>query len=585
MNHFTLLKSGIERWNQRRASQPTQAYSLAGQDLSDGYFYEGDFSGVDLSGADLRRACLIGANFRGADLSGADLSGAYLSDANLCGANLSAANLTGANLERADLREANLLNAQIADANIDKDQLSNLDPDSVGHEAAQHRLASQPAQSTAQSTAQSVAQSVAQSYSESATIIPMPVARFSRESGREPDRESDREFDSVDQAEEDYAIPEIATIDEADYPTFRSKRQTDKFVVGWAYLKRHPGWGAAIAIGLLATVTGLSLALTLTPKGRSPAIPAAKSSAAESPAAENQPTDFLPASMELAESLNSTSQVWAVATAQTGDAVTIFGGGNDGQITVWNESGEVLRTLTGHTDAVRAIAVSSSGGWLVSSSGDAIKVWRPKTGELAYSIPVEQSPVWSVAISPDERTLVSGDYAGKLSVRQLDSGQPLYSIDDGSTIWSLAIARDGQSFISGSRDQTVRKWDLATGKLLQTFLGHTDAVRAVAVSPNGRTLASGSWDETIKIWDMATGELQTTLDDHGGRVVSLAISPDGKTLASGSTDSTIKLWDLSTYQLIDTFDGHNDWILSMAFAPLERTLVSGSKDNTIKVWQ
>ncbi len=573
MNQLTLLKSGIERWNQRRAGQLTQSYSLAGQDLSDGYFFEGDFRGVDLSGANLRRACLIGADFRGANLSGADLSGAYLSDATLCGANLSDANLTGANLERADLREANLLNAQIADTNIDKDLRSNLDLDSVGDEAAQHRLASQPAQAAPQF------------YSESATVIPMPVARFSRESGHGPDREPDREFDLVDQAEQDYAIPKIAIIDEADYPTFRSKRQTDRFVAGRAYLKRYPRQGTAIAVGLLAMVTGLSLALTRTPEERSPAaIPVAESSTAESSAAENQ-ADSLPAPLALVESLDSASQVWAVAATQTGDAVTIFGGGNDGQITIWNESGKVLRTLTGHTDAVRAIAVSSSGGWLVSSSGDAIKVWRPKTGELAYSIPVEESPVWSVAISPDESTLVSGDYAGKLSVRQLDSGQPLYSIDDGSTIWSLAITRDGQSFISGSRDQTVRRWDLATGKLLQTFLGHTDAVRAVAVSPNGKTLASGSWDETIKIWNMATGELQTTLDGHSGRVVSLAISPDGKTLASGSTDSTIKLWDLSTYQLIDTFDDHNDWILSVAFAPLERSLVSGGKDNTIKIWQ
>ena len=77
-------------------------------------------------------------------------------------------------------------------------------------------------------------------------------------------------------------------------------------------------------------------------------------------------------------------------------------------------------------------------------------------------------------------------------------------------------------------------------------VGHTSVVRSVAFSPDGKTLASGSWDDTIKLWDVATGKETRTLAGQTAYVLSVAFSPDGKTLASGSEDDTIKLWDVAT---------------------------------------
>lgn len=114
MARISLLKESIERWNQWRSEHPTKPCNLEGEDLSEGYFFEGDFSGVNLRGAKLRRACLIGADLRWADLTGADLSGAYLGEANLYGASLDKADFTGASLERVDLRRARGLSSQLA---------------------------------------------------------------------------------------------------------------------------------------------------------------------------------------------------------------------------------------------------------------------------------------------------------------------------------------------------------------------------------------------------------------------------------------------------------------------------------------
>ena len=118
MNHLNLLKNDVEGWNRWRLSHAEVICDLAGEDLSHGYFFEGNFNRANLKGAILRRACLPHSDLRSADLSGADLTGAYLGDADLGGANLSHANLTDANLDRANLQGANLLGTQIAAADI-----------------------------------------------------------------------------------------------------------------------------------------------------------------------------------------------------------------------------------------------------------------------------------------------------------------------------------------------------------------------------------------------------------------------------------------------------------------------------------
>src|SRR5436190_20199599 len=87
--------------------------------------------------------------------------------------------------------------------------------------------------------------------------------------------------------------------------------------------------------------------------------------------------------------------------------------------------------------------------------------------------------------------------------------------------------------------------------VLQT--GHTMKVNCVVFGPDGNWVASGGADNSIKIWDVNSGRELRALSGHTGWINALAVSTDGRLLASGSNDRTVRLWDVVSGQQLRIF--------------------------------
>jgi WD40 repeat protein/serine/threonine protein kinase len=203
--------------------------------------------------------------------------------------------------------------------------------------------------------------------------------------------------------------------------------------------------------------------------------------------------------------------------------------------------------------------------------------------------------VTSVAMTVDGRFALSGSLDETLKLWDLASGLCLRTIEGHSGyVRSVGLSDDGRLALSAhdielspliaSRGRrTLQLWDVATGRCLGVFEGHSSGVGAACIGGDGRLALSGGADRTLRLWDVATGRcLRVVESDDGFR--SLCQGRDGRFALSVGNASTIKLWDLESGRCVHEFAGHTAGLNAVCLSDDGRHVLSGAEDGTLTLW-
>ncbi|MCP4592574.1 MAG: NACHT domain-containing protein, partial [bacterium] len=269
-------------------------------------------------------------------------------------------------------------------------------------------------------------------------------------------------------------------------------------------------------------------------------------------------------------SADQTVRLWGVASAPA-EPLVPWGVG----------AGATLRTLEGQQSPVLSVAWSPDGGTLAAAEDTTVRLWDPVGGALLRKFENHHRGFRSVAWSPDGHTLAAG---GDRTIQLRDPSRGTVTGHLGGrqdAVLSAAWSPDGQA-LAAATPTTVRLWNVASGVNQRTLEGRLNEFRCVAWSPDGRTLAAAE-DHIVRLWNPGTGENLRNLRGRPGVVRSLAWSPDSHTLAAAQ-DLDVCLWDPASGEDLRALKGHRAAIRSVAWSPDGRTLASAGEDRTVRLW-
>lgn len=258
----------------------------------------------------------------------------------------------------------------------------------------------------------------------------------------------------------------------------------------------------------------------------------------------------------------------------------------DKEVAVWNiGNGTEKHVMRGHKDWVNAVAISSNGSWAVSGSGqfgasndNTLKIWDLRWGREIRTINGHKSGIPCVVVSPDDTKIISGDLSlsgSGLKVWDAKSGDELTTPkgDTGSN-YALAISPDGAWLVSVGKKNALAIWSVQDWSIVQSLIGHKDAVNTIAMSPDGQWFVSGSSDKTLRVWSTKTWATISMLEGHTGNIRSASISPNSRLIASTAWDNTLKVWDALAGVCLHTFFAEGV-LLSCAWHPDGKHIFAG----------
>uniref|UniRef100_A0A8C6YI68 Kinesin family member 21A n=1 Tax=Naja naja TaxID=35670 RepID=A0A8C6YI68_NAJNA len=215
-------------------------------------------------------------------------------------------------------------------------------------------------------------------------------------------------------------------------------------------------------------------------------------------------------------------------------------------------SGNTNRTVTipAGENQINQIALNPTGTFLYAAAGNVVRMWDLKRFQSTGKLTGHLGPVMC------------------LTVDRISNGQDL--------------------IITGSKDHYIKMFDITEGALGTVSPTHNfepphyDGIEALTIM--GDNLFSGSRDNGIKKWDLAQKDLiQQVPNAHKDWVCALGVVPDSSVLLSGCRGGILKLWSGDTFAPISELKGHDSPI--NAICSNSSHIFTASDDRTVKIWK
>ncbi|XP_053109824.1 kinesin-like protein KIF21A isoform X3 [Hemicordylus capensis] len=215
-------------------------------------------------------------------------------------------------------------------------------------------------------------------------------------------------------------------------------------------------------------------------------------------------------------------------------------------------SGSTNRTVTipAGENQINQIALNPTGTFLYAAAGNAVRMWDLKRFQSTGKLTGHLGPVMC------------------LTVDRISNGQDL--------------------IITGSKDHYIKMFDVTEGALGTVSPTHNfepphyDGIEALTIM--GDSLFSGSRDNGIKKWDLAQKDLiQQVPNAHKDWVCALGLVPGSPALLSGCRGGILKLWNVDTFAPISELKGHDSPI--NAICTNSSQIFTASDDRTVRIWK
>ncbi|CAF1635678.1 unnamed protein product [Adineta ricciae] len=168
------------------------------------------------------------------------------------------------------------------------------------------------------------------------------------------------------------------------------------------------------------------------------------------------------------------------------------------------------------------------------------------------------------------------------------------------SVTCVCISNDNKYAFTGSKDCSIIKWCLLTGKKLHLIrrlvkptetnervpiVGHYDHILAISISTDGQFLVTGDRADLIQVWNAKTCQHLKTLRGHQGPITGLAFRRNSHQLFSASQDRSVKLWNLDEMTYVETLFGHQEPIQAIDALMRERCVTAGGRDGSLRLWK